>query len=434
MAITSVPSTTSTTDAPGSTNKSAMAMLTTLFFMWGFLTTLNDILIPHLRNIFSLDYAQSMLVQFTFFSAYFIFGVPSGWVVEWIGYKRTMVLGLFTMGLGALLFIPAASAPSFALFLAAQAVLALGIVLLQVAANPYVSVLGPAPTAPSRLNLAQAFNSLGTTVAPFFGSLLILSATAKSTLQVSDLKGAALHYYRVHEAATVKMPYLGIAVILIILGVAIAIFKFPRLDVNKEHHPKQPGEHHVSVWRYRHLILGAVAIFVYCGAEVAIGSFLTNYFSQPDTGGLTIQTAAKLVTFYWGGAMIGRFIGSAVLQRVAAGKLVGLCALVALGLVVTSMLSFGYVAVWTMLAVGLFNSIMFPTIFTLGIAELGPLTGEGSGILISAIVGAALIPLAEGALADRIGIHHAFIFPALCYVYIAYYGFSGSKVRHPVAA
>ena len=237
MAITSVRSTASTTDSPGSTNKSAMAMVTTLFFMWGFLTTLNDILIPHLRNIFSLNYAQSMLVQFTFFSAYFVFGIPSGKVVEWIGYKRTMVLGLLTMGLGALLFIPAASAPSFNLFLSAQAVLALGIVLLQVAANPYVAVLGPAQTAPSRLNLAQAFNSLGTTVAPFFGSLLILSATAKSTLQVSDLKGAALHWYRIHEAATVKLPYFGIAMVLILLGVVIGIYKFPRLDVTKEYRP-----------------------------------------------------------------------------------------------------------------------------------------------------------------------------------------------------
>ncbi len=430
MAITNVSGPTAANYA-GETNKSAMAMVTTLFFMWGFLTALNDILIPHLRNIFSLNYTESMLVQFTFFSGYAVFGIPSGKVVEWIGYQRSMVAGLFMMGVGAVLFIPAASAPSFPFFLGAQVVLVAGIVLLQTAANPYVTILGPAESGASRLNLTQAFNSLGTTLAPYFGSLLILTATAESAAQISKMHGSALRFYQVREAASVKMPYLGIAIALVLLGVIIAIYKFPRISTTKDFRPMKATDHAHSVWRYRHMVLGAIAIFLYVGAEVSIGSFLTNYFSQPDTGGMTIQTAAKLVSFYWGGAMVGRFIGSAVLQRVSTAKLVGLCSVVAFGLLVTSIFSFGMLAVWTILLVGLFNSILFPSIFTLGIAELGPLTGEGSGILVSAIVGGGLLPLAEGALADRIGIHHAFIIPALCYVFIAYYGFSGSKVRLP---
>jgi FHS family L-fucose permease-like MFS transporter len=209
------------------------------------------------------------------------------------------------------------------------------------------------------------------------------------------------------------------------------MYHFPRIDTTREFRRPKQGEHEYTIWNYPHVILGAIAIFVYVGAEVSIGSFLVNYFNQPDIGGLTVQAAANLVPFYWGGAMIGRFIGSAVLQKVRPGYLLGLCAIVALLLVVTSMATFGHFAMWSILLVGLFNSIMFPTIFTLGIAELGPLTGKASGLLVAAIVGGAIIPLAEGALADRIGIHHAFILPVLCYCYIAFYGFRGSKVVFP---
>jgi len=430
MAITNVSSSSVTTNAPGSTNKSAMAMVTTLFFMWGFLTSLNDILIPHLKSIFSLNYAEAMLVQFAFFSSYAVFALPSGKIIEWIGYQRTMVVGLFTMGVGAVLFIPAASAPSFPLFLTALIVLAAGITVLQVAANPYVSILGPSETASSRLNLTQAFNSLGTTIAPWFGGWLILRE-APAVLDIKTLSDAQLHAYRIQQASTVKMPYIAIALGLAILGLAIALYHFPRIDTTREFRRPKQGEHAHTIWNYPHVILGAIAIFVYVGAEVSIGSFLVNYFNQPDIGGLSVRAAADLVPFYWGGAMIGRFIGSAVLQKVRPGYLLGLCAIVALLLVITSMATFGHFAMWSILLVGLFNSIMFPTIFTLGIAELGPLTGKASGLLVAAIVGGAIIPLAEGALADRIGIHHAFILPVLCYCYIAFYGFRGSRVVSP---
>ncbi len=431
MAIASAGSSNVTvSSAPGASYKTALTLVTSLFFMWGFLTCLNDIVIPHLKSIFDLNYAQALLVQFAFFSSYAVFALPAGKIVEWIGYKRTMVVGLLTMGVGALGFIPAADVPSFPLFLTALIILAAGITVLQVAANPYVSVLGPARTAASRLNLAQAFNSLGTTIAPYVGGILILSAAPRTMEEVRAMPAGVLHAYRLHEAATVKMPYLGIALALILLGLAIAMFKLPRIETTQDFRPATGGAHD-SIWKHRHVVLGAVGIFTYVGAEVAIGSFLVNYFSQPDTGGLTVQAAAKLLSFYWGGAMIGRFIGSAVLQKVRSNVALGVVALVAFVLVLTSMLTFGHVAMWAMLLVGLFNSIMFPSIFTLGIAEMGALTGEASGLLVAAIVGGAVIPELQGLLADRIGIHHAFILPVLCYLYIAYYGFRGSKIREP---
>jgi FHS family L-fucose permease-like MFS transporter len=430
MAITNVSSSTKIAAAPGggTSYRSAFAMVTTLFFMWGFLTSLNDILIPHFKHIFDQTYAQAMLVQFAFFCAYAAFGVPAGKVVEWIGYQRTMVAGLFTMCVGALLFVPAASVPSFPLFLTALIVLAAGITALQVAANPYVSILGPAQTASSRLNLTQAFNSLGTVIGPLLGGLLILGS-ATSVENPQSLPPDALQAYRLQEASTVKLPYVAIAIALVILGLAIAFYKFPRIDATKDYRPV--GEKKDSMWRHRHVVLGAVAIFVYVGAEVAIGSFLINYFNQPNIGNLSLQAAAKLVPVYWLGAMIGRFIGSAVLQKVDTGKLLSGCAAVAALLVLLSMLSSGNIAVWTILLVGLFNSIMFPSIFTLGIAEMGPLTGEASGLLVTAIVGGAIIPLAQGFIADHIGIHHGFILPILCYIFIVYYGLKGSRIVQP---
>jgi MFS transporter, FHS family, L-fucose permease len=408
---------------------SALAVVTTLFFMWGFLTSLNDILVPHLKPIFDLNYAHVMLIQFAFFSAYFFFSIPAGKVIDWIGYKRTMVAGLLTMGVGALLFIPAASVPSFPLFLTALIVLATGITALQVAANPYVAVLGSPQTASSRLNLTQAFNSLGTTIAPYFGSLFILSGAALSIEEIRQLPPETLHAYRLHEASSVKLPYLGISLALIALATVIASVKLPPMTT-AEHHGATPGVQ-TSIWKYRHLLLGAVAIFTYVGAEVSIGSFLVNYFTQPNIGNLAAKAAARLVSFYWGGAMVGRFIGSAILRKVQTGTLLGIAAVVACGLVFSSMLSSGHLAMVTILMVGLFNSIMFPSIFTLGIAELGPLTGDASGLLNTAIVGGAILPVLEGALADRIGLHHAFILPALCYLYILYYALKGSKPVMP---
>jgi MFS transporter, FHS family, L-fucose permease len=415
------------TAGPASTYKAALIMVTTLFFMWGFLTCLNDILVPHLKAIFDLNYAEVMLVQFAFFSAYFFFSIPSGKVIDWIGYKKTMVGGLFIMGLGALLFIPAASVPSFPLFLAALIVLATGITALQVSANPYVAVLGPSKTASSRLNLTQAFNSLGTTLAPYFGSLLILSSAPKGMSEVRQMSGQVLQAYRLHEASSVKLPYLGLGLALIALGVVIAGFKLPSIPEAEYRGGVESAGPAKSVWKHRHLVLGAVGIFVYVGAEVSIGSFLVNYFSQPDIGNISVQVAARYVTFYWLGAMIGRFIGSAILQKVQTGKVLGTAAIVACLLVCVSMLTSGHVAMGSILLVGLFNSVMFPSIFTLGIAELGPLTGDGSGVLVMAIVGGAIIPVLEGAMADRMGIQHAFILPAICYLYIVYYAFMGSR-------
>jgi len=418
------------TTAPATTSETStsygapLAVVTTLFFMWGFLTCLNDILVPHLKPIFDLDYTQIMLIQFAFFGAYFVFSIPSAKIIDWMGYQRSMVAGLLTMGLGAFLFVPAASVPSYPLFLIALIVLAAGITCLQVAANPYVTVLGKPQTASSRLNLTQAFNSLGTFLAPFFGGLFILTAAPKSMEEIRALAPDALQAYRLHEAATVKVPYVGLGIALVLLAIAIGSFKLPKIP----HAQHKIGEKvNDSIWNHPNLIFGAIGIFVYVGAEVSIGSFLVNYFNQPEIGGLTAKVAADFVAFYWGGAMVGRFIGSALLQKMKTGHLLGICAVCAAALVATSMLSTGHFAMWSIILVGFFNSIMFPSIFTLGVAELGPLTGDGSGIMIMAIVGGALIPLAQGAIADKIGIHHAFFLPVICYLYILYFALSGSK-------
>ena len=401
-----------------------LAVVTTLFFMWGFLTCLNDILVPHLKPIFDLNYTRVMLIQFAFFGAYFLFSIPSAWIIDWIGYQRSMVAGLLTMGVGAFLFVPAASVPSYPLFLFALIVLAAGITCLQVAANPYVTVLGKPETASSRLNLTQAFNSLGTFLAPFFGSLFILSAAPKTIEEIRALAPDALQAYRLHEAATVKTPYVGLGIALVVLAVAIGSFKLPKI----EHAQHKVGEKvNDSIWKHPNLIFGAISIFVYVGAEVSIGSFLVNYFSQPDIGAMTEKAAASFVAFYWGGAMVGRFIGSGLLQRMSTGRLLAICSVCAAALVAISMLSTGHTAMYSIILVGFFNSIMFPSIFTLGVAELGPLTGDGSGVMIMAIVGGALIPVAQGAIADRIGIHHAFFLPVICYLYILFFALSGSK-------
>lgn len=426
MAIASPNTTANTTSAPstGQSYGAPLATVTTLFFMWGFLTCLNDILVPHLKAIFDLNYTRVMLIQFAFFGAYFIFSIPSAKIIDWMGYQRSMVLGLLTMGVGAFLFVPAASAPSYPLFLGALIVLAAGITCLQVAANPYVTVLGKPETASSRLNLTQAFNSLGTFLAPFFGGLLILSSAPKTADQIRSMAPDAALAYRLHEAATVKMPYVGLGIALVLLAVAIGSFKLPKI----EHAQHKVGEKvNDSIWRHPNLIFGAIAIFVYVGAEVSIGSFLVNYFAQPEIGGLTEKVAASFVAFYWGGAMVGRFIGSALLQKMKTGGLLGVCAICAAGLVAISMLTSGHFAMYSIILVGLFNSIMFPSIFTLGVAELGPLTGDGSGIMIMAIVGGAIIPVAQGWIADHIGIHHAFFLPVICYVYILFFALSGSK-------
>src|SRR6266404_2683827 len=338
-----------------------LTIVTTLFFMWGFLTSLNDILVPHLKSIFDLTYTHAMLVQFAFFSAYFLFSVPWSKVVNIIGYQRSMVAGLLTMTVGAFLFIPAASAASYPLFLTALVILAGGITGLQVAANPYVVVLGKPQTASSRLDLTQAFNSLGTTIGPKIGGLLILSAAPLAMEQLRQLTPQALQLYRVHEAASVKLPYAVIGCALLLLAVLIGTSKLPTIETASSRSGEKETD---TMWKHPSLILAAVGIFAYVGAEVSIGSFLVNYFGLPDIRGLSAKTAAGFVSFYWGGAMIGRFLGAGILRRVKAGYALAFCAIAAATLVTVSMLTGGHTAMWTILAVGLFNSIMFPTIFS----------------------------------------------------------------------
>jgi FHS family L-fucose permease-like MFS transporter len=413
---------------PEKTDQRAMAMVSTLFFAWGFLTCLNDILVPHLKNIFDLNYAEVMLVQFAFFSSYFLFSMPAGKIIEWIGYKRSMVTGLLTMAAGAFTFVPAASIPSFPVFLTALIVLAAGMTILQTSANPYVAILGPPHTASSRLNLTQAFNSLGTTVAPWFGSWLILGAAlAPASIEVvKALSADQLHAYRIQQAASVKVPYIGLALALVVLASTIGWFKLPVIEYAEAH-----GHTTGSIWRQRRLVLGAIAIFVYVGAEVAIGSLMTNYFNQKEIGGLSLKDAAGYLQYYWGGAMVGRFVGSALLQRMRTQTLLAFNGVAAALLVLLSMLSFGHLAMWSLILVGLCNSIMFPSIFTLAIEGLGPLTGKASGLLVAAIVGGAIIPELQGILTDHVGIHHAFILPVLCYAYIVFYAIKGAAARVP---
>jgi MFS transporter, FHS family, L-fucose permease len=412
----------------------SLIILTSLFFIWGFITSLNDILIPHLKSVFTLNYTQAMLVQFCFFTAYFVVSVPSGYLVEKINYKGGIITGLSIAGTGCLLFYPAAGQHSYPLFLAALFVLASGVCLLQVAANPYVTILGKPETASSRLTMTQAFNSLGTTIAPYFGALLILSVAVKSVEEVKLLNTDDFSAYQAVQAATVQTPYLLLAAVLFFIAVIFAIIKLPEIKstgqkaVNSEMVSFDDDHHHDSAWSYKHLVLGAIGIFVYVGGEVSIGSFLINFFGEPAIAGLAEKDAGKFVSFYWGGAMIGRFVGAAVMQKIQPGKALTFNAVIAAVLVLMTIFGSGHFAMWTILSVGLFNSIMFPTIFSLAVNGLGKHTGQGSGILCAAIAGGAILPVVQGFFADRIGIQTAFFIPALCYCYIAYYGWRGSML------
>jgi FHS family L-fucose permease-like MFS transporter len=453
--------------APGSgddivirTDTRAMSVATALFFMVGFLTCLNDIIIPHLKSIFALSYGQAMSVQLAFFGSYFVFSYPSGVLVDRYGYKRTMVVGLFVMALGAIGFIPAANLALFPVFLCALIILAAGMTVVQVAVNPYVTVIGPVATASSRLNLAQAFNSFGTFIAPLFGSILILGSAPPAVTQAKllSMTEVARQAYRTAQASTVRLPYIGIALTLVLLALALAAIKLKTTTGISQHTQDfregafaeallRPD----SIWSHPWLIAGALGIFVYVGAEVAIGSLLVNYMGLPQVAGLKETTAAYFLMMYWGGAMVGRFLGAAVLQKIKTGIVLGAAGIVALVLVLVSMKTSYTSGIWiqsfsfmqwhgvmyvpksvpmlSMLAVGFCNSIMFPSIFTLGIQDLGPLTSKGSSLLIAAIVGGALIPKATGVLADHIGLQASFILPAICYVYITGFGLAAISRR-----
>jgi len=404
----------------------ALTVMTTMFFMWGVITSLNDVLIPHLKAVFSLNYAQSMLIQFTFFGAYFVMSLPAGKVVSRFGYRTSIVAGLVVAGIGALLFYPAASIPSYAVFLLAFFTLATGVTLLQVSANAYVSLLGEPQLASSRLNLAQAFNSVGTTIAPYVGGLLILSSAVSSSSTALPSNGVA---YQLQQAQMVQMPYLLLAAALFLLALVVFAFHLPPLTAGQDAHSGTQA--FAAALRRRHLRLGVIAIFVYVGAEVSIGSFLINYISLPKIGNMPVAQAAGYVSLYWGGAMIGRFIGAAVLFKANPRSVLGACALAAAALLALTMCSHGSIAVAAIVAIGLFNSVMFPNIFTLGIALLGSLTGAASSLLIMAIVGGAVVPVLQGLLADQIGVQYAFVLPLLCYAYIVFYGFSGSRPDVP---
>lgn len=408
-------------------NRVALTVVTAIFFIWGFITVLNDVLIPHLKSVFTLNYAEVMLVQFTFFGAYFVMSLPSGKLLSRIGYRHAIITGLVVAGLGALLFWPAARLPSYPLFLLAFFVLATGITVLQVAANPYVSLLGPPRLASSRLNLAQAFNSLGTTLAPKLGGLAILSVGVLGATELAALPPAQQLAYRIGQAEMVQLPYIGIALLLFVLAFVAWWFHLPPLAA-ADGEADDPRHRFADALAHRHVRLGVVAIFLYVGAEVSIGSFLINYLALPEIGNMSEARAAGFVSLYWGGAMIGRFVGSALLTRLDPRRVLAAVAAIAAALVLTTMLSRGWIALGSVVAIGLFNSVMFPNIFTLGIEKLGPLTGKASSLLVMAIVGGAVIPLAQGMLADRIGVQHAFVLPMLCYLYVVFYGWKGSRV------
>jgi len=420
MAITTPQASNHNSLSQGQDHSFALTSLTFLFFIWGFITCLNDILIPHLKNVFDLTYTQAALVQFCFFSAYFIVSLPAGLLVRRAGYQRGMVIGLLIAASGCVLFYPAAASQTYALFLTALFVLASGITILQVAANPYVTALGPANTASSRLTMTQAFNSLGTTLAPWFGSLMIIGA-------VTAAAGTA--EYKAQEAAAVQLPYLALAAALLVLAVVFSMLKLPVITEHQQEDKvnADPG----SAWRFSHLWLGALGIFVYVGAEVSIGSFLVNFMAEPSVAGLAEKDAAQYLTYYWGGAMVGRFIGALAMQKVAAGRALAFNAVISVLLIAVAINSTGSMAMWALLGVGLFNSIMFPTIFSLAVTGLGRFTSNGSGVLCAAIVGGAIVPVLQGILADHIGLQLSFVVPLLCYVYICYYGLAGHKIKQP---
>ncbi len=427
-------------DPQSRTDTRAMSVATALFFMVGFLTCLNDVIIPHLKSIFALTYAEAILVQVAFFTSYFVFSYPGGALVDKFGYKKTMVVGLIIMALGALGFVPAASYALFPVFLTALIVLAAGMTVVQVAINPYVTVIGPPRTASSRLNLAQAFNSVGTFIAPFFGAVLILRNAIAPIPQAKlvSMTDFARQAYREAQASTVRLPYIGIALMLVLLAGALALIKLKpqagQTDLTQDFRPGAFAEalnKPDTIWNHPWLLAGALGIFTYVGAEVSIGSFLVNYMGLPQIANLSDSVAAKFLMVYWGGAMVGRFVGSAVLQRIKTGPVLGSAAIAACALTVLSVLSQGHLAMGALLAVGFCNSIMFPSIFTLGIQDLGPLTSKGSSLMIAAILGGAIIPYATGKLADHIGLHPAFIIPAVCYIYIA--GFGIAAIKRPVA-
>ncbi len=390
-----------------------------LFFIFGGITSLNDVILPKLKELFTLNYTQAMLVQFCFFTAYLVIGIPGAQLVKRIGYMRGAMTGLLVMMAGCLLFIPASRTATYGLFLFALFVLASGVVVVQVVANPLISLLGPAKTVHSRLTFAQAFNSLGTTVFPIVGSALILGGLAG--VSASDFSGAELEAYRSAETRAISNTYIGLAVALLVIAGAVFLFR-NRLP-NEQHEQSSPLAGFSLLSRKR-FGFGALCIFLYVGAEVAIGSLIVNYLQQRHVLGLSERAAGDMIFIYWGGAMIGRFIGSWFLRIMSPGLILASVAAGAIALLAISTNSTGAVAAYSLLGIGLMNSIMFPTIFSLACEKLGARAADGSGIINIAIFGGAVIPLLTGMLADASGsLAIALLLPAACYAVIAGYGF-----------
>jgi len=425
--MTSARPTSADTSAPGGqTYTSALILLASLFFMWGFATVLNNTLLPHLKSVFDLSYTQTTLIESVWFIAYFFASLPSAWLIERIGYKKAMVIGLLVMAVGGVMMAPASMIPSYWVVLIALFVIASGITLLQVAANPYVAVVGPPETASARLNLVQAFNSMGTTLAPLFGGWLILSRSTSG----NALAGAAAltKAQRLADAHSVVLPYLLIAAVLVVLAVVIARFKLPEFGVATRRVEVEERKGH-SLWKHRNLVFGIPAIFIYLIAEIGVANLFINFVSLPKIGNLTHTQGSHYLFILWGGMMVGRFVGSVVMRTVAPEKVLAAASIGAFLVLATAILTTGHVAMWALISVGLFHSIMFPTIFTLGIKGLGPLTEEGSGLLIMAIAGGALV-IVQGKLADHFGLQASFALPAVCELYVLFYALWGSKPTH----
>jgi FHS family L-fucose permease-like MFS transporter len=421
MANLSQPTTTLQSSGTHTGTTGPLVIITILFFMWGLLTALNDVLIPHLKELYTLTYVQAMMVQFCFFGAYFIVSLPAGALIRRIGYQNGAVAGLVLAAAGCALFYPAANS-GYALFLFGFFVLAAGITILQVAANPFVTVLGDARNASSRLTLTQAFNSLGTTVAPALGGILILSGSVLGATELAQRTQAEQAAYRAGQAASVQGPYLVLAAALLVLALLFAFVRLPKITHADEALPEAGAAAKGSALAHPHLLLGTIGIFLYVGAEVSIGSFLINFFGEPQIAGLSHASAAHYVSYYWGGAMIGRFIGFAVMRYVSPGKALAFNAAASIALVLVAVFGHGQAAMWAIIAVGLFNSIMFPTIFSMALFRLGKFTGQASGILCMAIVGGAIVPFVQGLMADTIGLQWSFVVPAACYGFILYFG------------
>jgi len=400
----------------------ALTLLASLFFMWGFITVINNTLLPHLRSVFELSYTQTTLIESVWFIAYFVASIPSAKLIERVGYQKSLVTGLLIMAAGALGMMLAASIPSYGVTLIMLFVIASGITLLQVAANPYVAVVGKPETASSRLNLVQAMNSAGTMLAPMFGAYLILGRSKGGTAQGDIVLTQA---ERLADAQSVILPYGLVAVVLVVLAVVIARFPLPAMGAAATRLAKEERKKH-SLWAHRNLVFGIPAIFIYLIAEIGVANLFVNFVSQPDIANLTHEQAGRYLTFLWGGMMVGRFAGSAIMQRIDAGKVLAAFSVGAFIVMMITVFAQGPVAMWSLILVGLFHSIMFPTIFTLGIKGLGPLTEEGSGLLIMAIAGGALV-VVQGWLADHFGLQTSFLLTALCELYILFYALWGSR-------